>query len=118
MTARDTQVDNYIGNLEPWALRLVGELRRLIMDTVPDVQETFKWNAPTYEYNGLLCGLNPARGYVRLQFYRGAELNDPEGLLEGTGKGLRHVKVHNLDDTNREALKALVLEAAAVNLEK
>lgn len=118
MTTRNPEVDTYIGNLDPWALKLVGELRRLVMDTVPEATETFKWSAPTYEYNGLLCAISPGKGYVRLQFYHGADLNDPEGLLEGTGKDLRHVKVRSLDEENREALKALVKQAAAVNVKE
>jgi hypothetical protein len=35
----------------------------------------------------------PMRGYVNLGFYQGALLVDPKRLLEGTGKGLRHVKI-------------------------
>src|ERR1700741_945143 len=35
----------------------------------------------------------PKRGYVNLGFYQGALLTDPAGILEGTGKGLRHVKI-------------------------
>ena len=56
--------------------------------------------------------LAPQRGYVHLGFYRGTSLPHPDGLLEGTGKGLRHVKVRNLEEAERPAVQELI--AAAV----
>ena len=55
----------------------------------------------------------PIRGYVNLGFYQGAELADPKRLLEGTGKGLRHVKIRTLADANRPPVRALVAAALA-----
>jgi hypothetical protein len=49
--------------------------------------------------------------YVNLGFNFGAELPDPENLLEGTGKVFRHVKILSEDDGKRPALKRLI-EAA------
>jgi hypothetical protein len=49
---------------------------------------------------------------------RGAALPDPEGLLEGTGKSVRHVKVRTVADVKRPALKKLVVEAAKLNRRK
>lgn len=56
----------------------------------------------------------PRRGYVNLGFYQGALLADPDGLLEGTGKGLRHVKIRSLADASRPALGKLVAAAVAM----
>ena len=53
----------------------------------------------------------PHKRWVNLGFYQGADLPDPEGLLEGTGARMRHVKVHSLDDVERPAVGTL-LEAA------
>jgi hypothetical protein len=55
----------------------------------------------------------PMRGYVNLGFYQGALLADPKGLLEGTGKGLRHVKMRTLADANRPPVRALLTAALA-----
>jgi len=55
----------------------------------------------------------PMRGYVNLGFYQGAELKDPERLLEGTGKGLRHVKIRSLAEADRAPIRALVAAALA-----
>jgi hypothetical protein len=56
----------------------------------------------------------PMRGYVNLGFYQGAMLADPKGLLEGTGKGLRHVKIRTLAEADRAPVRALVAEALAL----
>ena len=45
----------------------------------------------------------PQRGQVNLGFFRGTSLDDPEGLLEGTGKAMRHVKVRSIEDADRLA---------------
>jgi Domain of unknown function (DU1801) len=49
--------------------------------------------------------------YVNLGFYHGAALGDPTGLLEGTGKSLRHVKIHDAGQVKNAALTALLREA-------
>ena len=53
----------------------------------------------------------PYKRWVNLGFYQGAELADPEGLLEGTGAKMRHVKVRSVDEARRAAVRALVREA-------
>jgi hypothetical protein len=49
--------------------------------------------------------------YVNLGFYHGTSLRDPTGLLEGTGKRLRHVKIHDAGELKNAALAALLREA-------
>ncbi len=53
----------------------------------------------------------PHTSWVNLGFYQGAFLDDPEGLLEGTGKKLRHIKIKSLEQTNQAAVKALIQAA-------
>lgn len=49
--------------------------------------------------------------HVNVGFYYGAELSDPAGLLEGTGKMMRHVKIRMDKQLDEDALQALVLLA-------
>jgi len=53
---------------------------------------------------------------VTFGFLFGTSLPDPEGLLEGTGKNMRHVKVHTMEDLEQKGLRNLV-QAAAAGLE-
>src|SRR6185503_17426192 len=55
----------------------------------------------------------PMRGDINLGFYQGAVVADPERLMEGTGKGLRHVKIRSLAEANRPPVRALVATALA-----
>ena len=52
---------------------------------------------------------------MSLAFLRGAKLPDPQELLEGTGKGVRHVKLRNVADVKRPGVKKLIAEAAKMN---
>ncbi len=52
---------------------------------------------------------------MQFGFYKGAHLKNPQGLLEGTGKGLRHMKVYKVDKAQEASLRDLVLEAVALD---
>ena len=49
--------------------------------------------------------------YVNLGFYHGSSLSDQAGLLEGTGKQLRHVKIHSVREARSPAIARLIREA-------
>ena len=110
-----TKVDAFVAQLEPPMQEVVIALRRLVLEVAPGAEEGLKWGMPCYEQKGLLCSISSAKGYVRLQFFHGADLPDQEGLLEGTGKGMRHIKVRSTGSIQREAVEALVREAVQLN---
>ncbi|HKP52906.1 MAG TPA: DUF1801 domain-containing protein [Chloroflexia bacterium] len=60
-----------------------------------------------------ICYVSPMNSYVNLGFLRGTELPDPKGLLEGTGKLLRHVKIRSAEDLERPAVRELLAAAWA-----
>src|SRR5512145_2735964 len=82
---------------------IVRKLRALVISTDADTTEQPRPGDGSLSYgvgprkmaDGYVY-IMPLRQYVNLGFYRGAVLSDPAGLLEGTGKGLRHVKVRSL----------------------
>jgi hypothetical protein len=55
------------------------------------------------------------KAHVTFGFYKGVELADPEDLLEGTGKGMRHVKVRAKEDIRKAQFTKWVREAMKVN---
>lgn len=65
-------------------------------------------------YRGLVCAIAPQRTYVNLMFARGTDLADEEGLLEGTGKRARHVKIRGQEGVERPGVRALLEEAVAL----
>jgi hypothetical protein len=57
--------------------------------------------------------VNAFRAHVNVGFFRGAEIADPEGLLEGTGRFMRHVKLRPAEDVDANALRGLIHTAYA-----
>ncbi len=59
-------------------------------------------------YTHLMCVIILYKEYVNLGFPRGVDLPDSEGLLEGTGKRARHVKIYDLSQVDTPEIAALV----------
>ena len=77
--------------------------------------EVIKWGTPVYEKAGLvICSLRAASQHVALQFGSiGTRLHDPDGLLEGTGKKMRHVKVRTSSDIKKKLFAGWIKKAAS-----
>ena len=58
-----------------------------------------------------ICTVVVYKDHVSLMFVRGVDLKDPQGLLEGTGKAIRHVKMFTADDVKRPGVRALLRQA-------
>jgi hypothetical protein len=98
--------------------QIARRLRALIEAIHPDTVEAPRpgWRTAAYgvgskKMSEAYAYIGPQRGYVNLGFYHGRSLPDPDGLLEGTGKALRHVKVRSTEDVARPALRRLVKAA-------
>lgn len=105
---------------QPEAQALALELRQLIRRLLPRATEKIYkgWGVADYTFGGPGRGflsIGPQKGYVNLYFMDGVQLNDRAGLLEGTGKRLRHVKIRKPEDLKRRALHALVRQAASLD---
>ena len=108
--------DTWIASLEPHLRPIAVTLRRLILDACPDLSESVKWGNPVYEHNGKVCYLAATEAYVSLGFFNGAALTDPERIIEGTGKKMRHVKVRDLSAISSQHLVSWIKEAIKLNL--
>ena len=84
---------------------------KLLDDGLPGAKPGIKWGYPTWTGNGNIASLIAYPDHVNLQLFRGAELADPTKRLEGTGVGMRHVKVRAAKDLKDPAVKALVRHA-------
>jgi hypothetical protein len=113
--AKARTVAEYIDELDEWQAEVVSTLRRLVLEAVPDAQESIKWARPVYEFNGPLCYIVAFKNHVNLGFSRGVDLPDDVGLLEGSGKQMRHVKVTGIEDIDEDILQGLIQAAVALN---
>ena len=66
---------------------------------------------PTHRMKDSICYIGVMKDHVNLGFIRGSELADPQRILEVTGKQMRHVKIRNLSDLFRPAIRAYLQEA-------
>jgi hypothetical protein len=111
-------IDDYVAKAGKMQGVMKG-LRALVKRTLAGCEEYVNpWKIPSFDSNGTVCGLMTGKEHVTFIFLRGAALPDPEGLLEGTGKSVRHVKVQTAADVKRPALKKLIVEAAKLNKRK
>src|SRR5262245_33615188 len=112
--------DELLAEVAPDLARIARRLRAMIRSVDKGAVETVRLgdNAATYgvgpkKMTDGYAYIMPMRGYVNLGFYQGAVLPDPQRLLEGTGKGLRHVKIRSVAEADRPPVRALVEAALA-----
>ena len=106
---------DYLKSLDPKQRKLTGKLRTIVKKALPNAEEKIKWGNPTY----VLKGKNVAwilnyKEHVDLGFFKGAMMKSP--LLEGTGKGLRHIKIRGEKDIKEREFAALVRRAEELTL--
>ncbi len=122
MTTSENQptFESILANFEPHIAEIARSARQQVIDLHPETVEVVYPG-----YNSTNFGVGPKKNseayayvmahkkHVNLGFYYGVSLPDPEGLLEGTGKKLRHVKIKSLDTLAHSAVSDLILAAVA-----
>ncbi|HEX7466999.1 MAG TPA: DUF1801 domain-containing protein [Methanobacterium sp.] len=116
MKQKRINLDQYLLKYDEEMGSLARDLRNMILEQVPDMDEVIKWKNLFYEKKGYVFAIVIHKDHVNLQFARGTELDDPERILEGTGKKIRHVKINNTKEINSDKLKNLVVEAINLNI--
>ncbi len=111
-------IDEYAKSLGDWRGQVVEELDALIRQAVPGATGSIKWAQPVYEQDGPFAYVKAFSNAVNLGFWRGVDLDDPGGLLEGAGDRMRHVKIGSPDDVNKAQFTAWVKEAVELNTAK
>ena len=107
-------VEEFLHSYSAEVRELALGLRALVREVVPDASEKLHrpWKTIAYGRKRKFCAVSPHQAWVNLQFHAGATLEDPAGLLEGTGKSMRHVKVSTSADFEDDDLAALLKRAA------
>lgn len=113
-------IDREIARHADWRGQTMGEVRRIIRETVPDVTEEWKWmGTPTWSRDGILCICNAFKGMVKVTFMNGAQLG-LDGLFnaELEGNKWRAIKFFEGDKVDARGLKKLLVAAVAFNAAK
>ena len=109
--SKGKSLEEILEKLMPKQKETVEKLRSLTKTALPNVVETVKWGNITYLFGeNNLSWILIYGDHVDYGFFRGAELDSQS--LEGTGKGLRHIRINNEKSLNEEELLRLIKEAA------
>ena len=111
-------ISERIAELGDWRGETLARMRKLIQEADPEVVEEWKWmGTPVWSHDGILCTGESYKDKVKLTFAKGASLKDPAGLFNASldGNMRRAIDIHEGEEVDGSAFKALVREAVALN---
>src|ERR687896_317871 len=116
-------ISERIAELGDWRGKTLSRMRTLIKEADPDVVEEVKWVKPTnpgtpvWSHDGIICTGESYKNVVKLTFAKGASLNDPARLFNSSldGNVRRAIDIHEGEEVDASAFKALVRQAVALN---
>jgi hypothetical protein len=114
-------IDRRIADLGDWRGAALAKVRALIHEAVPGVVEEWKWmGTPVWSSGGILCTGESYKSHVKLTFLKGASLDDPSGLFNSSldGNARRAIDIHEGEELDPAAFRALIRAAAALNAAK
>jgi hypothetical protein len=107
-----------------WRAKTLGQIRKLIKQADPKVVEEMKWKKPSnpagvpvWSHDGPICTGETYKNAVKLTFFKGAQMKDPKHLFNSSleGKTRRAIDLHEGEEIDATAFKALIREAVALN---
>ncbi|MBI3914323.1 MAG: DUF1801 domain-containing protein [Chloroflexi bacterium] len=121
MPTKESKADfeKLISKHDPKIRVLAKKMRGRVLKIFPDANEKTYWGWRNTWYgfsekaSDAVFTISPVKAYMQLYFMRGTELSDPDKLLEGTGKKLRHSNIRNASELKRPALLRLMKRAVA-----
>ena len=111
-------ISKRIAELDDWRGETLGRMRKLIKEADPDVIEEWKWmGTPVWSHDGIICTGESYKKVVKLTFAKGASLKDPARLFNSSldGNVRRAIDIHEGEEVDGPAFKALVRKAIALN---
>lgn len=113
------QIDALITGLTDWRGQTLTEIRRIILESDPEIVEEWKWRGvPVWYKNGMICTGETYKDHVKMTFAKGASLKDPGGLFTQDGTVRRAIDFYEGDKIDEKALKNLIRAAIDYNLTK
>jgi hypothetical protein len=104
--------DQYLAGQAPRNQDVIRALRKFVKRIAPQLQESVKWgNGCWVQGKAPVAYVYSAPDHVQFGFFGGSALKDPNGLLKGEGKFVRHIKVRKRSDIDESALETLLRQA-------
>lgn len=110
-------ITNQIEELGDWRGQMIAQLRQLILEASPGISEEWKWGTAVWASEGLVCSTGAFKDHVKLNFFKGASLDDPNKLFNAglDAKASRSIDFSEGDSIDEPALKALIRAAVEYN---
>jgi len=111
-------ISKRIAELADWRGETLSRMRKVIKQADPDVIEEWKWmGVPIWSHDGIICTGESYKNVVKLTFAKGASLQDPARLFNSSlaGNTRRAIDLHEGEQIDESAFKALVRQAVALN---
>jgi len=110
-------IDQQIAELGDWRGDMFGTLRKLIHEADPDITEEWKWSTGVFTHEGMVCAVGAFADHVKINFFQGAALADPDGLFNAglDAKKTRAIDFYSGDKINEKAVRDLIRAAVALN---
>jgi len=94
---------------------VVAAIQSLMKECAPKAREVMSYGLPMYLQNSTLAWISPSKRGITFGFMRGASFEDRYSLLGGVGKHSKHVKMKNLGEMNRPALRYYIKQAVKLD---
>jgi len=115
---KDPRVDDYLDGLPDWQRVILSQVRDIVHEADPDVEETIKRTVqPYFVLDGNICAFLAAKDHVNVFLYDGAIVPDPEGIITAghDNKTARAIGLRKDDKLNERALLAMFRQIIANN---
>ncbi len=112
------RINQQIAELADWRGQMIAYLRKLVLETDPEITEEWKWETAVWSHKGLVCSVATFKQAVKMNFFQGVALEDPQKLFNAglDAKKTRAIDFHEGDTVDVSALKDLIRAAVAHNL--
>ena len=116
MTASQ-HITKQIASLPGWRGKMLARLRKLVLNAAPDIDEEWKWDTAVWSHKGLVCSVAAFSNHMKLNFFKGAFLEDPKHLFNAglDAKATRAIDVAEGAELDQAALTDLIRAAFAYN---
>jgi hypothetical protein len=111
-----TTVDEFVKlKVLPEHKAIAAMIRNMVREAAPEAKEVISYGLPMWRGNKLLAWFSPTKQGITFSFTYGTEFEDKFKLLRGVGKAARHVKIADVKDFNKAALKYYIKQALKID---
>ena len=90
---------------------IVAMIRQLMREVAPGAKEGISYGIPVWKGKRIFAVISPTKKDITFSFSRGAQFEDKYDLLRGVGKSSKHIKIKNVSDVSKTALRYYIRQA-------